>query len=69
MCGQRPEATYETELEPIAEPAPFQGHGCARHPRRVDGLGPVRCYRPAIRSVSVMPGPWPSRMNHSVPKA
>jgi hypothetical protein len=24
-------------------------------------------HRPASRSVSVMPGPWPSRMNHSVP--
>src|SRR5713101_5321547 len=24
---------------------------------------------PASRSVSVMPGPWPSRMNHSVPNA
>jgi hypothetical protein len=30
---------------------------------------PAGPYSPAIRSVSVIPGPCPTRMNHSVPKA
>ena len=64
---QTPAPAWHARWTELTPDVPGHAGRLTRSLTREDGDGPSQS--PASRSVSVMPGPWPSRMNHSVPNA